>query len=153
MALNTNNAPIYMTRNVTSIHGGRLGLSINNELVGPVGLARKVNTDLTSTTPTTNVQAHGVIVAGCSGSSQGPTQHTLDYPMQGVDLTILLNSTSTGSHQFSAPSGASIIWSSLGTTVAQVNMTGQGGHVTLMGISTSQWVVTSQQQCTNSTST
>lgn len=151
--MNANHYPLYFTSNVTSIHGGRVGLSDKNTLVGPHSLQRGVNTALTTTSPSTRVPSHGFVAAGCSGSSQGPVSHTLDDPIPGVDVTIALVSTSTGGQHFAAPSGASIIWTTLGTTVAQVNLTGQGGHVTLCGISTSQWVVGSYHQTTDTTST
>lgn len=147
--MNPNHAPINFTRNVTSIHGGRIGLTIENAIVGPTGIVRKV-TELNTTTPSTAVPSHGFIRVSGLASTDGPLQHTLDAPIPGVSVTLALACTSTGSIQFgTTANGASIIATSLGTTVGWVNMTGPGGAVTLLGVSTSQFMVTGVDRYTS----
>lgn len=142
--MNKNWAPINFTRNVTSIHGGRMGLTIENAIIGPTGIARKI-TELNTTTPSTAVPSHGFIRISGLASTDGPLQHTIDAPIPGVSVTIALACTSTGSMQFgTTANGASVIISSLGSTGGWVNMAGPGGCVTLMGVSTSQFMVMGQ---------
>jgi len=142
------NIPLYRSRIRTSIYGARLGLDDDNMLVGPPGLKRDVRT-ISTTVPTT-VLPHGITRVITSGSSQGPTQHTLAAPIAGIELTIELCSTSTGSQQFgSTANGASIVATSLGTTVGWVNMLGPGGSITLVGLTTSQWGIKSRDDLTS----
>ncbi len=124
----------------TSIYGRRLGLTITNELLVGFNGVREVIEDLT-TVPTT-LAAFGVSVVGVTGSSQGPVQHFLPVPIAGVEKTIILNTTSTASHQFlSTANGASIRSASDGSTKSLVNMLGGGGALTLLGLSSAAWVV------------
>lgn len=125
---------------LTTIFGGRLGLDAAGFLGGPKDVRKRVQ-DIQSTSPTT-VGPDGYVRVLTSGSSQGPTQHELAAPAVGVELTIALNSTSTGSQQFlSTPAGASIFLATAGTTVGVVNLAGPGGSVTLVGMSTAAWAV------------
>lgn len=136
------NRVIYQDRLVTGIWGNRFGLDNENTIVGPVGLRGKV-TNINTTIPTT-VPSHGYVRVGTSGSSQGPTQHQLDAPLPGVEVTFVLASTSTGSQQFgSTAAGASIMLTSIGTTGGWINLLGPGGSVTLIGLTTAQWGVKS----------
>jgi len=139
--MNQNHAPLYFTSNVTSIHGGRLGLSEKNTIVGPIGLQRGINA-IDSTEVSTGVPSHGVNLISNLDSTDGPIQHTLDAPIPGIAVTFQMACTSTGSVQFgSTANGASIIATSLGTTVGWLNMTGPGGFATLVGVSTAQFAV------------
>lgn len=127
---------------LTTIFGGRLGLTTDGYLAGPPDI-KKRQVDIQSTVPTT-VGPDGYVRNLTSGSSQGPTQHNLAAPVQGVELTIVLNSTSTGSQQYlSTPNGASIFLATAGTTVGVVNFAGPGGSVTLVGMSSAAWAVKS----------
>ncbi len=122
----------------TSVYGRRLGLDQYECMIGPKAFRVPIR-DIQSTTPNTAVENYGIINVLTSGSSQGPTQHTLSAPIPGVAVQIVMNTTSTGSQQFAAPSGVSILAASDGTTKATVNMLGQGGVATLMGLSTSRY--------------
>lgn len=138
------NAPLYRSRFRTSIYGARLGLDDDGMLVGPP--AHKKNVQALTTVPNTSVPAHGYGRITATGSSQGPVQHNLNAPMAGVELTLELTSTSTGSYQFlSTAAGAAIIASSLGTTVGVVNFIGPGGSITLVGLSTALWGVKARE--------
>lgn len=131
-------------RNViaTSIFGRRLGLDINDYLTGTKDI-RKAVEDLT-TVPTT-VIAYGNSRVTASGSSQGPVQHFLPVPVVGLTKILSISTTSTGSHQFlSTANGASILCASDGTTKSLVNIVGQGGGVTLFGLTTAIWQVIAQ---------
>lgn len=135
----TTPVPLYRSRMLTSIHGHRLGLDIDQAIVGPIGVKREVRT-ISSTVPNTSVSAHGVVVVSGLTSTQGPTQHTLDAPMPGIELTLELACTSTASVQFgSTANGASIRSATAGTTFGQINLIGPGGAVTLVGLTTAAW--------------
>jgi hypothetical protein len=123
----------------TSIFGSRLGLDSNDFVVGPKG--HRVQIEDLSTTAVT-VANHGMSRVITSGSSQGPTQHTIGLPVVGGFKYLSVTSTSTGSAQFLS-SGCSILAASDGTTKAVVNLLGQGGVVTLFGITTAAWQVIS----------
>lgn len=137
---------------VTSVHGRRLGLDVDEFLVGPKWL-KQVIEDLTTSTGT-DVLNHGIARVITSGSTQGPVQYRLDAPAPGVRKVLVLDTTSTGSHQFlSTPEGASILSASDGTTKAVINLRGQGGAAVLEGLTTSKWIVTAQGLSGNTGST
>lgn len=139
----TLNAPTYRNRMRTTIYGARLGLDDDGMLIGAPAL-KKLVTSLT-TVPTT-MPAHGVGVLTATGSTQGPVQHNLAAPMVGVEVELYLISTSTGSQQIlTTPNGASIVATSLGTTVGVINFVGPGGSITLEGLTTSKWGIKSIQ--------
>lgn len=141
--------PLYRSRILTSIHGGRLGLDKDQMIVGPPDIKRDVRT-ISSTVPNTSVTPHGVVTVSGLSSTQGPVQHSLDAPVPGVPLTLQLACTSTGSQQFNASAaGASIVNTSAGTTSATVNLLGPGGSITLIGLSTSQWGVRSMNDASS----
>lgn len=124
---------------MTSIHGRRLGLTQAEMITGPKSMQLQVE-DLT--TVATTVAGYGYSRVIATGSSQGPVQYTLPAPIPGVQTTLMINSTSTGSYQFlSTAAGASIKAASDATTKALVNLIGQGGSVTLVGVTTSIWQV------------
>lgn len=130
---------------VVSIHGRDLALDKDKYLVGPPALKFPIE-DITTTIETT-LLAYGLARISGLLSSQGPTQHNLPAPVPGVEKTIVLNATSTGSQQFlSTPNGASIFASSLGTTANCVNMLGPGGAIVLVGLTTAIWGVKSRDQ-------
>lgn len=136
--------PLYRGTMLPSIWGGRLGLDGDNMLVGALDHKREVRS-ISTTVPTT-IAAHGLTRFLTSGSSQGPTVHQLDAPIVGVDVTFMLNSTSTGSQQIGTTvAGAAIHLTSLGSTVGGtvVNLLGPGGSITLTGLTTSLWGVKS----------
>jgi hypothetical protein len=120
------------SNNVTSIRGRRLGLQQDDTIAGPKDLKLAIE-DITSTVPTTAL-AYGVTRILTSGSSQGPVQHNLPVPIPGVRKLFIMQTTSTGSHQFlSTPNGASILSASDGTTKSLLNFTGPGGSMQLIG--------------------
>lgn len=127
-----------------SIRGRELGLTYDNYLAGPKASLEVVQ-DIQSTVPNTAVLPYGITRILTSGSSQGPVQHTLPgSPYPGVRKTLQMNTTSTGSQQFLAGSGVSILAASDATTKAVINFVGQGGSVTLAALTTAIWAVVEQ---------
>lgn len=125
--------------NVTSLWGRRAGLQLDETLV--IKALKDSIIDIQSTVPTTALN-YGVTRILTSGSSQGPTQHTLQAPIPGVITKFVMQSTSTGSQQFlSTGNGAAIISGTDGTTKSLVNMIGPGGSVTLLGVTTAAYAV------------
>ena len=137
---------------LTSLFGRRLGLDNGEYLSGAKSFKHAVE-DISSTVPTT-VLAYGITRIGTMSSTQGPVQNFLPAPVAGVEKTITMTGTSTGSQQFlSTANGASIVNTSAGTTSGVLNFLGPGGSVTLVGLSTSVWGVKAQSipPCTGST--
>lgn len=122
---------------VTSIHGRRLGLDVNNFLAGPKDL-RKAVTNATSATTATAILNYGVHTVATTTDDGW----TLTDPLPGVEVTIGTATTSTGTHAI-VPAAATII-STNGTAGSSISMQGVGAFIKLMGISTSQWLVTSR---------
>src|SRR5690242_17261190 len=111
---------------LTSIFGRRLGLT-SDEYVGGTKELKLAIEDISTTVPTT-LLAYGITRILTSGSSQGPTQHFLPAPVPGVEKTIIMVTTSTGSQQFlSTANGASIITATGGSTIGVLNFIGPGG--------------------------
>lgn len=131
------------SNNITSLWGRRLGIQLDETIAGAKDLKLAVE-DITTTVPTTAL-AYGITRVLTSGSSQGPTQHFLPAPIPGVRKYLQMHTTSTGSQQFlSTANGASILAASDGTTKPLINFVGQGGSVTLMGLTTAVWAVVAQ---------
>lgn len=127
--------------NVTSLWGRRAGLQLDETLV--VKALKETILDIQTTAQQT-VNNYGITRVLTTGSSQ-TAQHLLPAPIPGVAMRIVMQTTSTGSQQFlSTAAGAAIISASDGTTKAVVNMTGPGGSVTLMGMTTAIWAVVAQ---------
>lgn len=122
---------------LTSVHGRRLGIDDKECLVG-VKDVRKAVEDI-STTAATSAINYGVTRVLTSGSSQHGA-NTLQAPFPGVVKTLVLNSTSTGGHHFTATS-ATIYTASAGTTSAVVNLYAPGASVQLFAVTTDRWIV------------
>lgn len=128
---------------ITSLYGRRIGLDVNEFLVGPKAHKTQIE-DLTTSTGTAVVN-YGTARVMTSGSTQGPVQYNLEAPAPGVEKILIMGSSSTGSHQFlSTPAGASIKHSSAGTTVGVVNLLAPGAVVRLLGVTTAAWLVTGE---------
>lgn len=128
------------SNNVTSLWGRRVGLQLDETMAGIKDVKLAIE-DIQTTVPTTAL-AYGITRILTTGSSQGPVQHLLPAPIPGVRKHLVMNTTSTGSQQFlSTANGASILAASDGTTKSLINFVGQGGAVTLMGLTTAIWAV------------
>ncbi len=127
--------------NITSIFGRRMGLQQDETLV--VKAVKESIQDLTTASSGTAVTAYGVAQVTATGSTQGPVQYLLDAPIPGVEKTLVLNSSSTGSFQFlTTAAGAAVLNTTAGTTSGVINLLGPASFVRLMAVSTARWVVT-----------
>ena len=121
----------------TSVRGRRLGIDANDYLVGPKE-NRVAVTNATSDTTGTAILNYGFHTVATTTNDVW----TLVDPTPGVAVRIATATTSTGNHAI-VPAAATII-SSNGTAGSSIIMQGVGAHIELMGISTSQWVVSSR---------
>lgn len=122
---------------LTSIYGRRLGLDKDEALVGVKNLKRPV-TGGTSDTTGTNLPNYGI------NSVVTTTDDTwvLDNPYIGAEVTLMTGSSSTGIHSINL--GGSLCYSTQGIAGSTVVLTGAGAVISLVGISTALWQVTSR---------
>ena len=125
----------------TSIHGRRLGLDNDDCLVGPKQFRRPV-TAATSDTTGTALPNYGYVTVTTTTNDGW----SLTDPYTGAEVTIVTGSSSTGTHAIT-PAAATII-SSNGVAGSSMSLVGAGAGITLLGLSTSQWVVTSRRGST-----
>lgn len=128
---------------LTSVHGRRLGLGPDGELLGVPGLARPV-TSATSDTTGTALPNDGIVSVVTTTNDTW----TLTDPYVGAEVTLMTGSSSTGVHTITC--AAAVIYSTNGVEGANVVLTGAGAAMSLVGISTSQWSVTSRAGSTPS---
>jgi hypothetical protein len=123
---------------LTNIRGRRLGIDHKEFLVGPKALRQAIE-DITTTAATSAIN-YGVTRVLTSGSSQNG-QYTLQSPTVGVRKTLVLNSSSTGTQQFTLTSA--VCWTSSGSSAAAViSLRGNGAVVELVGVTTGIWAMT-----------
>lgn len=128
---------------LTSLHGRRIGLDNDATLVGPKHMKRAV-TDATSDTTGTALLNYGINSVVTTTNDTW----TLTDPYKGAEVTLMTGSSSTGIHTITC--AAAVIYSTNGIAGANVVLTGAGACVNLVGISTSQWSVTSMAGSTPS---
>jgi len=133
----------------TSVHGRRLGLDGDENLVG-VKSIRHVVTNATSATTGTDLPNHGFHTVDESGATSADV-HRLAAPAPGVPVTIGCASTSTAVRAVIFASGVTCI-STNGASGSSMKLRGPGAVVNLVGISTSQYMVTSMTASTLGTS-
>jgi len=122
---------------VTSIYGRRLGLDINEMIVGPKEI-RRVVTNATSATTGTALPNHGIVSVVTTTNDTW----TLTDPLPGVSVKLMTGSTSTGTHTITC--AAAVIYSTNGIEGASVLMSAAGAHVELTGLTTAAWAITSR---------
>lgn len=122
---------------LTSLHGRRIGLDPDSFLVGPKDL-RKPVTAATSDTTGTALPNHGFVTVTTTTNDGW----SLTDPTAGCEVTIMTGSSSTGNHAV-VPAAATII-STNGVDGSSMILQGNGAHVKLVGVSTSQWVVSAR---------
>jgi hypothetical protein len=128
---------------LTSIHGRRLGLDPNENLIGPKVLKRPV-TAATSDTTGTALPNYGY----SSVVTTTDDTWTLTDPYVGAEVTLMTGSSSTGVHTITM--AAATIYSTNGIAGANVVLTGAGAAMSLLGLSTAIWQVTSRAGSTPS---
>jgi hypothetical protein len=128
---------------LTSIHGRRLGLDNEEYIVGPRGMKRPVTAATSDTTGTTlpNNGYNSVVTT---------TDDTwlLDPPAVGSEVTLMTGSSSTGVHTITFTNA--VAYSTNGIAGASVILTGSGAAMSLLGITTGIWQVTSRAGSTPS---
>ena len=122
---------------LTSVHGLRLGLDNTERLVGVKG-TRKVVTNGTSDTTGTVLPNHGLVSVVTTTNDTW----TLTDPDVGCEVRLATGSTSTGLHTISCV--AATIVSSVSSTFGGVVLTGGAAGMTLVGLTTAVWVMTSR---------
>ena len=120
---------------VTSIHGKRLALDHNDNILAE-GLRLNV-TAATSDTTGTALPNHGMV----SVTTTTNDGWALTDPAAGSQVTLMTGSTSTGTHTVT-PAAATIV-SSIGAAGSAIALIGGGAHISLIGLSTALWRVTS----------
>lgn len=123
---------------LTSIFGRRLGLDDKECLVGPKDV--RVAIEDISTTAATSALPYGHTRVLTSGSSQTGS-YTLQAPIPGVRKSFSLQSTSTGTMQFTATNAAFLTAS--GTSAAVISLITGGAFVELMAVTTNYWQILS----------
>lgn len=119
---------------LTSIHGRRLGLDINDCIVTK-GIQRGV-TQATSDTTGTSIPNNGIGVVVTSTNDTW----TLDAPYDGAEVTLMTGSSSTGIHSINL--GTAVAYSTIGIAGSTVVLTGPGAAISLRGLTTGIWAVT-----------
>lgn len=124
----------------TTLHGRRLGLGQNEELVGVIGVS-KVVTDATSATTGTNIPNHGLVNLSHTGGTD--KAYVIDAPSPGIELKIVRTAIGTSSCGFTLASGTFV--HAGGADGDSMTMTSKTiSHVHLVGLSTSQYGVLSK---------
>lgn len=128
---------------LTSIKGRRLGIGPNEELVGPKAYVRGI-TQGTSDSTGTQLPNNGVLSVVTSTNDSW----TFADPYDGAEVTIQTGSSSTGIH--TVKPAAAVIYSTNGIAGSAVVLTGAGAAMSLRGLSTGVWTVTSRAGSTPS---
>lgn len=119
---------------LTSIHGKRLALDHSDNILAE-GIRLNV-TAATSDTTGTALPNHGIVTV----TTTTDDGWTLTDPAPGCEVTLVTGTTSTGNHGI-APAAATY-QSSVGAAGSSISLIGGGAFVTLVGLSTSVWLMT-----------
>jgi len=119
---------------VTSIHGRRLALDVNDNVMAS-GVRLNV-TAATSDTTGTALPNNGIVTV----TTTTDDGWTLTDPAPGCEVTIVTGTTSTGNHGI-APAAATY-QSSVGAAGSSISLIGGGAFVSLVGLSTAIWLMT-----------
>ena len=121
---------------VTSIHGRRIGLDKDACVAGPEGFKRPTVSGTSDTTGTA-LPNHGYVSVVTSTNDTW----TLEDPYADGEVTLVTGSSSTGIHTITM--AAATIYSTNGIAGANVLLTGAGAAVSMRGLTTAIWQVTS----------
>lgn len=140
---------------ITSVYGRRLGLNVNEFLVGPKDIALATQS-LTSGSTATTVLNYGITqldvttAAASTASSIGTTEigcaWVMAAPEPGVLKTLMKQSSTGGSTMpvvVTFGTGVTAFNSSFTSTATGVMMNANGQQVTLRGLSATKWLVLS----------
>lgn len=126
----------HRSDNLTSIHGRRLGLDKDGFLGGCKPVKNTV-TNATSDTTGTALLNHGLHTVATTTNDTW----SLTDPVPGCEVSITTITTSTGSHIVTP--AAATIYSTNGVAGDTITFNAMGESITLAGLSTSEWMVTS----------
>jgi hypothetical protein len=125
--------PIYRSRMLTSIWGARIGLDIDNMLVGPPDIKKGVST---LGTTAASVEAHGITQLTAAAAST----YILDTPIPGVQKLLVQVGVGSSHNIITGTSNIKIV-STLGSSQQRVCLQTTGDWVKLMGVTTAQWAI------------
>lgn len=118
----------------TSIHGRRLGIDNDGFLVGAKPV-RNIVTNATTSTTATDIPNSGYHTVNSTTDGGWDVAD----PVPGCEVTITAISASTNTLTFNSAT----VYSTNGIASSQAVMNALGESITLQGVSTSQWVCTS----------
>lgn len=128
---------------ITSIHGRRLGLDINECLVGIRGIRRQQVAGTSDTTAT--ALPNNGFVSVVTTTNDG---WVLTDPYVGAQVTLFTGSSSTGTHSISLNN--SVGYSTNGIAGSTVQLVGAGASITLLGLTTAIWMQIARTGSTDS---
>jgi hypothetical protein len=121
---------------LTSIHGRRLGLDPNGALVVP---QVRDNTHVAGTSDSTGTElANNGFVTVVTTTND---TWLLKDPFPGACVTIMTGSSSTGIHSVNLNN--SVAYTTIGIASSTAVLTGAGAGITLYGLTTAVWALTS----------
>jgi len=124
---------------VTSIHGLRLGLDVDEFAVGPKGMRAAIHSGTSATTGTA-LPNHGIVTLVTSTNDSW----TLTAPIPGCEVRIL-NASSSGSTGIATVLGGTATFQSCkSSTGPSIVLTGPNAGAHLIGLSTGLWGVISE---------
>jgi len=150
---------------ITQVYGRRLAFSYGNSsdsgeaqyLVGPRGVRVPITALTTASTAADQVPAYGIVTFGTS-TTGGTTFHSVQTPVPGAEVHLINLSTGyqtvylNGSTGTTAVTGLSLGSEGLAqSTATSIKLTGKGGAVKLMGLSTATWGIFGQLNTTVTT--
>lgn len=133
MAYNVLNEPLYVSRMLTMLWGRRMGLDLDNMLVGPP--EHKVGVTTLGSTAV-NIPAHGLTVLSAAAAST----YVLDTPIQGVRKDLFQAGVGSSHNIITGTSNIKFV-STFGSSMQRLAFQSTGDFVRLMGISSAQWAV------------
>lgn len=122
---------------MVSIHGRKAALDKDDFFIGPKGLRRAI-TAATSDTTGTAIPNYGIV----SVETTTNDTWTLTDPVEGCEVHLTTISTSTGVRTVTCDNAT--IASTNGIEGASVLLSNRGAYITLAGMSTALWAVTSR---------
>lgn len=133
MAYNALNEPLYVSRMLTMMWGRRMGLDLDNMLVGPP--EHKIGVTTLGSTAN-NIPAHGLTVLSAAAAST----YVLDQPITGIRKYFLQAGVGTSHNIITGTSNIKFV-STFGSSQQRLAFQTTGDQVSLIGISSAQWAV------------
>lgn len=135
MAYNLNNETLYRASMLTRIWGARLGVDLDNMLVGPP--EHKIGVTTLGSTAN-NIPAHGLTVLSAAAAST----YVLDQPILGIRKEFIQAGVGSSHNIITNTSNIKFV-STFGSSQQRLCFQTTGDMVRLLGISSAQWAVLS----------